>query len=69
MIGTIGVLTMVNIGGISGGGTMVPTSQGFFNFDSKNAISISNISIALASLIRYILLARVNHPLKNGKGL
>jgi len=26
MIGTIGVLTMVNIGGISGGGTMVPTS-------------------------------------------
>jgi hypothetical protein len=69
MIGTIGVLTMVNIGGISGGGTMVPTSQGFFNFDSKNAIAISNISICLASVIRYLLLAKVPHPLKNGKGL
>jgi uncharacterized membrane protein YfcA len=69
MIGTITVLTLVNIGGISGGGTMVPTSQAFFNFDSKNAIAISNFSIALASVIRYALLAKMPHPLKNGKGL
>ena len=69
MIATIAVLTTVNIAGIGGGGTMVPTSQGFFNFDPKNAIAISNISITLSSTIRYILTAWKHHPLKNGKGL
>ena len=69
MIGWVAVLILVNIGGIIGGGTMVPTSLGYFNFDNKNAIAISNLSIVLASLIRYMLLANVNHPLKNDKGL
>lgn len=57
------------MGGVSGGGIMVPISVFFFKFDSKNAIALSNFSICLGSILRFIMFSSKPHPLKNGKGL
>ena len=48
---------------------VVPISMFFFKFDAKNAIALSNFSIFLSSMIRYLLNAPKPHPLKSGKGL
>lgn len=58
-----------NIGGMGGGGVVVPISQAFFRLDVKNAIALSNSSIFLSSLIRFFLFSGTPHPKKNGKGL
>lgn len=69
MIMTFLSLTYANIGGLGGGGLIVPVSQGFFRLDVKNAIALSNASIFLSSVIRFLLFASTPHPKKNGKGL
>ena len=61
-------LWFVNIGGVPGGGLVVPISIFFFKFDPKNAIALSNFSICASSLIRFFLMAHHTHPLKNGAG-
>lgn len=66
---TFVILWFTNMGGLGGGGSIVPISMLFFRFDAKNAIALSNISIFLASFIRFIIFAKRPHPLKNGKGL
>lgn len=62
-------LWLANVGGIGGGGVVVPIAMLFFKFDAKNAIALSNISIFLSSLMRFFYNAKRPHPLKNGKGL
>ena len=57
------------MGGIGGDGLVFPVSIAFFKFNPQNAISISNFSIMLSSLIRYLLLSKQSHPLKHGKGV
>lgn len=57
------------MGGIGGGGVVVPIAMLFFKFDAKNAIALSNFSIFLSSLIRFFANSNRPHPLKNGKGL
>jgi hypothetical protein len=47
----------------------MPISIIFFRFDPKNAIALSNFSIFLSSIIRFLLNAHKPHPLKKGKGL
>ena len=42
-----------NIGGLGGGGILIPTCIIFFNFDTKNAIMMSNITILASALYRY----------------
>ena len=37
--------------------------------DPNSAVPISNFSIALSSIIRYIMNSKLPHPLKNGKGV
>lgn len=69
MLLTLGALWLTNMGGIGGGGTVVPLAMLFFRFDAKNAIALSNFSIFLSSLIRFLVNAHRPHPLKNGKGL
>mmetsp|Transcript_5667 Transcript_5667/g.8972 ORF Transcript_5667/g.8972 Transcript_5667/m.8972 type:complete len:237 (-) Transcript_5667:823-1533(-) len=63
------MLFFANIGGVGGGGIVVPIAIGLFKFDAKNAIAVSNFSIFLASCIRWIMNARLSHPLKKGKGI
>lgn len=62
-------LVYANIGGMGGGGVIVPISQGIFRFDVKNAIALSNSSIFLSSFIRFFIFSGTPHPNKNGKGL
>ena len=56
------------MGGAPGSGLVIPLTMIFFKLDSKNAVALSNMSICVSSLIRYLLFAREPHPLKNGKG-
>ena len=58
-----------NIGGIPGGGLVIPISTFFFNFDVKNAIALSNFSILLSTAIRYAHGYNVKNPLRDGVGL
>lgn len=45
-------LFYANIGGLGGGGTLIPTCVIFFNFDTKQSIMMSNITICIASIYR-----------------
>ena len=63
------MLCVANMGGIGGGGTVVPISMFFFNFNTKNSICLSNFSIFMSSFIIYIYNSNKCHPLKNGKGI
>ena len=69
MVVTFAVLWFANMGGVGGGGMLVPVCIIFFRFDAKNAIALSNFSIFLSSVIRFLLNAKKPHPLKKGKGL
>lgn len=69
MLATVAGIFMANLSGMSGGGIMVPICIGLYRFDAKNAIALSNFSICLGSVIRFLLNAHKPHPLKNGKGL
>lgn len=69
MIFTFGMLWVANMGGVGGGGIVVPVGIAFFKFDPKNAIALSNFSIFLSSAMRYLLNSNKSHPLKNGTGL
>src|SRR5688572_29360398 len=53
-----------NLGGMAGGGVMIPISALFFYFDPKNSISISNATICIGSIIRIIICYKLKHPLK-----
>lgn len=57
-------LFCANCAGIGGGGTMMPIVRIFFKFGLKDAIALSNATIAVAATIRYIFNFRKPHPLK-----
>ena len=69
MVFVFAILWLANMGGIGGGGTVVPICTLFFRFNAANAIPLSNFSIFLSSIVRYFLNSKVPHPLKNGTGL
>ena len=66
---TIIVLLVSNCGGLGGGGAFIPVAMIFYGFNAKQAIGLSNASICVASIIRYIVNFKKSHPLKNGKGV
>ena len=53
-----------NCAGFGGGGVLTIFLRAFFKFGVKDAIIISNATIAISGLIRYVLNFRKNHPLK-----
>jgi uncharacterized membrane protein YfcA len=63
------VIVIANIGGLGGGGIVLPVSMLFFQFDAKNAISLSNFSVCISSGLVYLINANKPHPLKQGKGI
>ena len=69
MIATFWMLWVANMGGIGGGGTLVPICVFFFNMSMGNAIPLSNFSIFLSSAQRYLLNSTQSHPSKNGTGV
>jgi uncharacterized membrane protein YfcA len=69
MLMVIFVLIIANMGGLGGGGIVLPVMLLFFKFDAKNSIALSNMSIFVASTIIYFLNAGKSHPLKKGNGI
>jgi hypothetical protein len=69
MIVSFWVLWLANMAGVGGAGMLVPVGIFFFKMDPKNAIAISNFSIFLSSLLRWLLNSGKSHPLKKGRGL
>jgi uncharacterized membrane protein YfcA len=69
MVMVFAVLWVANMGGIGGGGMLVPVCMIFFRFNATNAIPLSNFSIFLSSVQRCLLNSKKSHPLKNGTGL
>ena len=66
----IGIAIFIScVGGMGGGGIVIPIAIFFFNFDTKTAIGISNASICVSSIVRYLYNFRAPHPDKNGKGI
>ena len=66
---TLIVLLTSNFGGLGGGGALIPVAMIFYGFDTKQAIGLSNASICVASICRYIFNFNKSHPLKQGKGV
>jgi len=69
MIAIFWALWVFNMGGVGGGGIVIPIVIIFFKFDAKNAVALSNFSIFLSSLMRWLIFLKDKHPLKKGKGL
>ena len=59
---TMGSIAFANTAGIGGGGIMIPTCLAFFGMDTKNAIALSNMSIFISGIIRYVYNRNVINP-------
>jgi len=52
------------VGGVGGGGVVVPLLMAFFKFNTKQAIALSGLSIVLCSITRFVYNFRQMHPYK-----
>lgn len=59
------LMTLSTMGGIGGGGAVVPFTMMFFEFTTKQAIAISGFSIFLCSITRYFYTLSDKHPEKD----
>ena len=66
---TILALLFANCGGLGGGGIMIPVLMVFFGFDIKSAIGISNATIFVSAVCRYLQNLPKSHPRKDGTGV
>ena len=65
----LGSVALAGTAGTGGSGVVIPIMMGLYHFDGKNAIALSNLSIATSGLVRYLCNLNTKHPLKNGKGV
>ena len=63
------ILCASNMGGLGGGGAVIPLAMIFFGFGTKQSISLSNASVCVASICRYFVNWPKTHPYKNGTGV
>ena len=57
------LLAMANIGGIGGGGLIIPITIALFGFATREAIALSNATIFLGALTRFVLFSTSEkHP-------
>lgn len=49
------LLGMANVGGIGGGGLIIPFLMTFWGFTTKESIAISNMTIAVGAIIRFFM--------------
>ena len=59
------IVMMANAGGLGGGGVVIPVGIAFFKFDTREAIALSNASVFISSLERFILILSKKHPTKS----
>ena len=58
-------LALANVGGIGGGGLIIPITMAFFRFTTKEAIAISGFTILMGSVARFIVSINQRHPDKD----
>jgi len=56
------LLGMANVGGIGGGGIIIPFLMTFWGFDTKGAIAISNMTIFVGAVTRFLYTYKNRHP-------
>lgn len=59
------IIAISTVGGIGGGGVVIPFCMTFFGFSTKEAIAISGFSIFCSSLGRFIYCYGEKHPEKD----
>ena len=59
------MLAMANVGGVGGGGLIIPIIMAFFKFTTKGAIALSGFTIFTGSLARFIYAYNMRHPDKD----
>lgn len=63
------IVALSNAGGIGGGGFNVPIAIIFFQFNTKQAVALSNSCIFAASVTRFIFNYKQKHPQKDAKAI
>jgi uncharacterized membrane protein YfcA len=58
-------MALSTVAGIGGGGIVIPFCMKFFNFQMKEAISLSGFSILTCSITRFIYNFNAKHPEKD----
>ena len=56
------MMMLCTVGGVGGGGVVVPLLMALFKFDTKQAIALSGLSIVLCSITRFVYNFRQMHP-------
>ena len=59
------LLALANVGGIGGGGLIIPITMALFIFTTKEAIAISGFTIFTGSVARFIYSWHQRHPHKD----
>jgi len=59
------LLAFANVGGIGGGGLIVPLTMALFGFSTKDAIAISGFTIFTGALARFVWNINYKHPEKD----
>ena len=59
------VLALANVGGVGGGGLVIPIIMALFMFTTKEAIAISGFTILCGSVARFIITVDQKHPEKD----
>ncbi|CDW87093.1 UNKNOWN [Stylonychia lemnae] len=49
------IVMLANCGGLSSGGVVIPVCLAFYKFDTRQAIAMSNVSILISILIRFVI--------------
>jgi len=59
------LLALANVGGVGGGGLIIPVTMALFQFTTKEAIAISGFTILVGSIARFIVTINERHPEKD----
>ena len=59
------MLALANVGGVGGGGLVIPIIMALFMFTTKEAIAISGFTILCGSVARFIMTINQVHPDKD----
>ena len=59
------LLALANVGGIGGGGLIIPIIMSLFTFTTKEAIAISGFTIFTGSVARFLYSWHQRHPEKD----
>ena len=59
------LIALANVGGIGGGGLIIPIEMAMFSFSTKEAIAISGFTIFTGSVARFIYAYKQRHPEKD----